>query len=61
MGGRVGVTERSVVVAGVSAGALRASGRVVRRERIREGRECHIVVVLKARFHGQGDLGFGFG
>lgn len=54
---RVGVVERSVVVAGVSAGALRASGRVMR-ERIIDEEENHIVMVLRARYLAKGDSSF---
>lgn len=54
----VGVTESSVVVAGVSAGAPRTSGRVMRRERMIEGEGSHIVMVLRVRYLAQGDLSF---
>jgi hypothetical protein len=43
----VGVTERSVVVASVSAGAQRASGRALRRERRMEGGGKRMAVVLR--------------
>jgi hypothetical protein len=43
----VGVTERSVVVAGVSAGAQRTSGRALRRERRVERGGKRIAVILR--------------
>lgn len=57
---RVGVRGRSVVVAGVSAGAPRATGRVMKRGRMMEEGESHIVTVLRVRYLAQGDFNSGF-